>query len=75
MRRASITLSTLALGCATRGGLDPSIIASHGDALEGAPRPGEAFATTLTSIEGERIAVPDPEGRVVVLELIRSADW
>jgi hypothetical protein len=75
MTRTLIALSLLSLGCAARGGIDPTAIASGGDALEGAPRPGEAFEATLTSIDGESIGVPDPDGRVVVLELIRSADW
>jgi ABC-type Fe3+-hydroxamate transport system substrate-binding protein len=64
----------LSLGCATHQ-LDATAIAAAGSQLEGAPAPGERFEARLTDIDGQVLDVPDPEGRVVVLELIRSADW
>jgi hypothetical protein len=80
MSRALVLLSLLSLGCAARGGVAPDSIASGavgaaGDIIDAAPAPGETFATDLVTIDGETVAVPDPDGRVVVLELIRSADW
>mgnify|MGYP006971715102 CR=1 FL=1 len=76
MPRIPVSLATALLaGCAGRGGMDPSAIAAAGTELANAPTPGQPFATQLISIDGEDIAVPDPSGRAVVLELIRSADW
>lgn len=37
--------------------------------------PGDAVEAAWTSIDGQPVHVPDPEGRPVVLELIRSPDW
>ncbi len=37
--------------------------------------PGAPVDVMMTSIDGEHIAVPDPDGRTIVLELIRSPDW
>jgi hypothetical protein len=72
--RKSLLPALLVTGCATHV-VDPGAIASLGDAIETAPTPGEAFTASYDSIDGLGIEVPDPEGRVVVIELIRSADW
>ncbi len=74
-RIPTIAATLLLAGCAARSGGDPAAIAAQGSALDGAPVPGEAFTAELASIDGEAISVPDPSGEVVVLELIRSADW
>jgi hypothetical protein len=66
--------AALALGCATHQ-VEFDAIGAAGDQLETAPAPGERFEATFTTIDGEAIAVPDPGGQVVVIELIRSADW
>ncbi len=74
-RILSVLAPALLMGCAAHGGGDLTALATKGAELEGAPTPGQPFATELVSIDGETITVPDPDGRVVVLELIRSADW
>lgn len=76
MPRSLTPLATLVLlGCAARGIADPTALATRGSELPGVPTPGQPFITELVTIDGETIAVPDPSGQVVVLELIRSADW
>ena len=32
-------------------------------------------APALTALGGEAVALPDPQGRYAVLELVRSVDW
>ena len=47
-----------------------------GDDLPDLPALGAPIALdALPLLAGGEATVPDPEGRVVVLELIRSADW
>ncbi len=74
-RILSLVAPALLMGCAAHGGGELASLATRGAELPGAPTPGEAFAPELVSIDGEHIAVPDPNGDVLVLELIRSADW
>ena len=48
----------------------------RGDRLDGALAPGASLGPiTFAALDGASITVPDPDGRYVVLELIRSADW
>jgi len=44
------------------------------DPLAGAVQPGDVVAS-VTPLAGEAVTLPDPGGRYVILELIRSADW
>jgi len=74
-RILSVLAPALLVGCAAHSGGDLTALATKGAEIEGVPTPGQPFATELISIDGETIVVPDPDGRVVVLELIRSADW
>ncbi len=69
-----LATAALALGCATHR-VEPDTIGAAGSELAGVPTPGQPFAAELTTTDGEAITLPDPSGRVVVLELIRSADW
>ena len=73
MQRLIPTLLPLLMGCVSHNiGTEPMAVGSQ---LEGTPQPGSAISIELTSIDGEAIGVPDPRGRAVVLELIRSAEW
>lgn len=66
--------AAIAAGCATHR-VEIDTVGAAGDQLDAAPAPGDSFEAAFTTVEGEAIAVPDPGGKVVVIELIRSADW
>lgn len=44
------------------------------DPLAEAIAPGDTVAS-IAPLAGEAVTLPDPEGRYVIMELIRSADW
>lgn len=69
-----IALLPLLLACAhtPEGDL---YLQSAGADRQAAPAPGEFLELGLRDIDGRAVRVPDPDGRWVVVELIRSADW
>jgi hypothetical protein len=69
-----LPLLPLLLACAHHWEGDP-YLESAGAQRQAAPAPGERIELGLRDIDGRKIVVPDPAGRYVVLELIRSADW
>ena len=73
MRR--LPLLFLLLAACARPAPSELLYRSAGADRADAPAPGEKLELGLRSIDGERVRVPDPEGRYAVVELIRSADW
>lgn len=67
-------LLPLLLACAHRPQGD-LYLQSVGAQRDEAPAPGQFLELGLKDIDGRSIRVPDPDGRYVVVELIRSADW
>ena len=81
MRVPTCLLAMLTLGLpatsACADDAEPGFVPEvRGDRLDGALTPGTSLDPhTFTTVHGASVTVPDPDGRYVVLELIRSADW
>lgn len=69
-----LPLLPLLLGCAHHWEGD-LYMQSVGAQRRAAPAPGEHLELGLRDLDGRRIHIPDPDGRYVLIELIRSADW
>ncbi len=54
---------------------DDLLMQTVGAEPELAPAPGQQLSLQLQTIDGEQVALPDPQGSYVLVELIRSADW
>jgi hypothetical protein len=72
MRSIILTLPAL-LACSSDS--DKAVQHTPGDDLPAAIQPGQPISLSLSTWDGAAVTVPDPGGRYVVLELIRSADW
>ena len=60
---------------ACQAGATKDVKHTPGDDMPTAIQPGQPVALSLETWDGVAVTVPDPQGRYVVLELIRSADW
>ncbi len=75
MRRLSVLSACLLLAACAHKPPEDLLYQSVGADRAGAPAPNQALELDLQDIDQQAVLVPDPDGRHVVIELIRSADW